>query len=100
MFLEIANILTTYFNAFSQQRKGRYIPTKYDSVKKIIPQQVYGKIDANDADSIANALKIQKENKEQIEKNNADFFNLDKQQKKKINQQKEIEKKELNTNKE
>ena len=100
IFLLITFILTTYFNAFSQQRKGRYIPTKYDSVKKIIPQQVYGKIDANDADSIANALKIQKENKEQIEKNNADFFNLDKQQKKKINQQKEIEKKELNTNKE
>jgi outer membrane protein len=44
------------------QTKGRYIPTKYDNVKKVVPQQVYGNpIAQRRADSIANAVKQAKE---------------------------------------
>jgi hypothetical protein len=36
------SFLIANFTLFAQQKKGKYIPTKYDSVKKVIPPQFYG----------------------------------------------------------
>ena len=45
------------------QTRGRYIPTRNDTIKKVVPQQVYGNPKAKlKADSIANAKRIAEEN--------------------------------------
>lgn len=58
-FLVLFFIVVVQHHFIFAQNKGRYIPTKYDTVKKVIPQQVYGNPkQARIADSLA---KIQKE---------------------------------------
>lgn len=48
--------VATLFAQTKVQPKGKYIPTKWDSVKKVIPQQVYGNPKAaRSADSVAKA---------------------------------------------
>jgi outer membrane protein len=67
MYKFIFIILVTFvtiagYSSFAQQRKGAYKPTKYDSVKKLIPPQYYGNArEAKRADSIAKAAALQKE---------------------------------------
>ena len=73
---------------FAQQKKGKYIPTKYDSVKKVIPPQYYGNAaEAKRADSIAKAEAIQKQlaqkEKEALEKKMAEQKLLEEAEKKK-----------------
>lgn len=50
-----------------QKKAGKYIPTKYDSVKKVIPPQVYGDpTEVRRLDSIAQAETIRKEQENKI----------------------------------
>ena len=76
------------FTLFAQQKKGKYIPTKYDSVKKVIPPQFYGNAaEAKRADSIAKAEAMQKQlaqkEKEALEKKMAEQKLLEEVEKKK-----------------
>jgi outer membrane protein len=59
LLLVLLNALSIFTQA---QTKGRYIPTKADGVKKIVPQQVYGNPKAaRTSDSIANSKKVAEE---------------------------------------
>lgn len=83
-------LVASNFQISYAQTRGRYIPTRNDTVKKVIPPQVYGNAKARKiADSTANAMRITAENalqqtnaksleaerlkKEQEEKNNAEI---------------------------
>lgn len=80
VFLVLFLIVTVQHHLIFAQTKGRYIPTKYDTIKKVIPQQVYGNPkQARIADSIA---KIQKE-KELEEKRLKDMEEAEKTKKEK-----------------
>ncbi len=86
-------LISTNVRIFAQQKAGKYKPTKYDSVKKVIPPQYYGNArDAKKADSIAKAEALQKElelkekmEKEALEKKIAEQKLLDEKNKKNIN---------------
>lgn len=80
-FIVILLIITAHC-AFSQQKKGAYKPTKYDSVKKVIPPQYYGKArEQQKADSIAKEILRQQElermQKEALEKKLAEQARMD-----------------------
>ncbi|MBK6330989.1 MAG: TolC family protein [Bacteroidetes bacterium] len=82
------SFLIANFTLFAQQKKGKYIPTKYDSVKKVIPPQFYGNAaEAKRADSIAKAEAMQKQlaqkEKEALEKKMAEQKLLEEAEKKK-----------------
>lgn len=86
-------LISTNVRIFAQQKAGKYKPTKYDSVKKVIPPQYYGNArDAKRADSIAKAEILQKElelkekaEKEALEKKIAEKKLLDEKNKKNVN---------------
>jgi outer membrane protein len=81
-------ILISCFPLKAQQKKGAYKPTKYDSVKKLIPPQYYGNAkEARRADSLAKVAALQKEKelleKQAMEKKLAEQQLLDRQKKRK-----------------
>ncbi len=67
IFFILFAIIISFNNLNAQQKtKGRYIPTKFDSVKKVIPPQYYGNpIEAKRKDSIAKAEAQRKLQEEQ-----------------------------------
>ncbi len=81
-------IVNLSFQSEAQQKKGAYKPTKFDSVKKVVPPQYYGNAkEARRADSIAKAAAIQKERelkeKEEMERKLAEQQLLERKNKKK-----------------
>ncbi|MBK7690772.1 MAG: TolC family protein [Bacteroidetes bacterium] len=82
-------ILNAYVRVEAQQKKGAYKPTKYDSVKKLIPPQYYGNAkEARRADSLAKVAALQKEKelleKQEMEKKIAEQQLLERKKKKKV----------------
>lgn len=67
------------------QTRGRYIPTRNDTIKRVMPQQVYGNPKAKlRADSIANAKRIAEENAlQQLNANKLEAERLKKEQEEK-----------------
>lgn len=83
-------MLSTFFA--EGQTKGRYIPTKYDNVKKVVPQQVYGNpVAQRRADSIANAVKQAKDlEQKRIEDEAAEKRRIEELQKNELKNKKKI----------
>lgn len=92
----IFGFLLQHHSIFAQI-KGRYIPTKYDTIKKVVPPQVYGNPkQARIADSLA---KIQNEN-ELEEKRLKDIVDAERLSKEKRKKGKKIFEKKVNKEKE